>query len=231
MSADPLRARISAAAAAEPSPTRAEVQRRNILIGMVAVASAVAAFVLFTRLMSDGQLVRFGGEIAPLQYVERSIWLVATTAGGSLVVALAVVWLALRRGRSMLGRSPRWLLYGGALTPIVLFAWKMGWSVAFGESMVAWPERLGLKCLALSLLVAIGPLLSFLAVRRSAPVRPALNGAIMGFAAGACAWVSVDLWCPVAYVPHILLGHVLPLFVLAAAGALLGHAFLSLRRR
>ena len=46
----------------------------------------------------------------------------------------------------------------------------------------------------------------------------------MGFAAGACAWVAVDLWCPVAYVPHVLLGHVLPLFVLAGAGALLGQA-------
>jgi hypothetical protein len=41
----------------------------------------------------------------------------------------------------------------------------------------------------------------------------------------------VDLWCPVAYVPHLLLGHVLPLFVIAGAGALLGQAVLSLRRR
>ena len=73
------------------------------------------------------------------------------------------------------------------------------------------------------------PLLSFLAIRRSAPVQPALNGAGLGLAAGACAWVAVDLWCPVAYVPHLLLGHVLPLFVLAGAGALLGQALLSPR--
>jgi hypothetical protein len=32
-------------------------------------------------------------------------------------------------------------------------------------------------------------------------------------------------------VPHLLLGHVLPLFVLAAAGALLGQALLSVRPR
>ena len=93
------------------------------------------------------------------------------------------------------------------------------------------PERPGERCLSLSLLVAVGPLLSFLAIRRHAPVRPALNGAVMGFAAGACAWVAVDLWCPVAYVPHVLLGHVLPLFVLAGAGALLGQPLLSLRPR
>jgi hypothetical protein len=41
----------------------------------------------------------------------------------------------------------------------------------------------------------------------------------------------VDLWCPVAYVPHLVLGHLLPLFVLAGAGALLGQALLSLLRR
>jgi len=39
----------------------------------------------------------------------------------------------------------------------------------------------------------------------------------------------VDLWCPVASVPHLLLGHVLPLGILAAVGALLGDALLSLR--
>ena len=85
--------------------------------------------------------------------------------------------------------------------------------------------------MALSLLVAAGPLLSFIAIRRSAPAQPALNGAIMGFAAGACAWLAVDLWCPVAFVPHLLLGHVLPIGVLAAGGALLGRAFLAPRVR
>ena len=139
--------------------------------------------------------------------------------------------LALGRGRSMLGRSRRWLLYGGVLIPVSLLAWKVGCSIVFGDAMVPWPERPGERCLALTLLVAAGPLLSFLAIRRRAPVQPALNGAVIGFAAGACAWVAVDAWCPVAYVPHLLLGHVLPLFVLAGAGALLGQMLLSLRPR
>ena len=68
-------------------------------------------------------------------------------------------------------------------------------------------------------------------MRRRAPVQPVLNGAAMGFAAGACAWVAVDLWCPVADVQHLLLGHVLPLGILGGAGALLGYALLSLRAR
>jgi hypothetical protein len=226
-----LRARVLAAAAAEPVPTRAAVNRRNMLIGMVAGAVGIGAFVIFAVFMSESQLLRLGGEVVPQQSLQRPVWLVATTVGGALGVAAMAVWLALGRGHSMLGRSRRWLLYGGVLIPISLLAWKVSCSIAFGDPMVAWPERPGERCLALSLLVAVGPLLSFLAIRRRAPARPALNGAVMGFAAGACAWVAVDLWCPVAYVPHVLLGHVLPLFVLAGAGALLGQTLLSLRPR
>ena len=226
MSAE-LRARVLAAAAAEPSPTRAAVRRRNLFMGLVATASGIGAFVIFAALMSEGGLLRLGGEIAPQQHLERPVGLVVATASGALGVAATAVWLALRRGRSMLGRSRRRLLCGAILIPISLLAWKIGCSIAFAAAMVAWPERPGERCLALSLLVAAGPLLSFIAIRRSAPVQPALNGAVMGFAAGACAWVAAELWCPVAFVPHLLLGHVLPLGVLAAGGALLGRAFLE----
>ena len=228
---DELRTRVLAAAAAEPSPTRAAVSRRNMLIAVVAAASGIGAFMIFAEFMSDSRLLRLGGEVVPQQSLERSVWLVAATAGGALGVAAMALWLALGSGRSMLGRSRRWLLYGGVLIPVILLAWKVGCSIAFGDAMVPWPERPGERCLALTLLVAAGPLLSFLAIRRRAPVQPALNGAVMGFAAGACAWVAVDAWCPVAYVPHLLLGHVLPLFVLAGVGALLGQTLLSLRPR
>jgi hypothetical protein len=50
--------------------------------------------------------------------------------------------------------------------------------------------------------------------------RPALTGAALGVAAGACSWLLVDLWCPVAHPEHIALGHLLPLVLLAGAGAL-----------
>lgn len=228
MSAE-LRARVIAAVAAEPSPTRAAVRRRNVFMGLLAAASGVGAFVIFAAFMSEGHLVRFGGDVAPQHYLERPVRVVVATATGGLVVAATAVWLALRRGRSMLGRSRRRLLCGAVLIPISLLAWKVGCSVALGAAMVPWPERPGERCLALSLLVAAGPLLSFLAIRHSVPVQPMLNGAVIGFAAGACAWVATDLWCPVAFVPHLLLGHVLPLGVLAAAGALLGRAFLQPR--
>ena len=226
-----LRARVLSAAAREPSPTRAKVVRRNTLLCTLGAVGGMMVFVIFALSMPENQLLRLGGQVSPQQYVERSVWLVATTAGGALGAASVALWLALWRGRSMLGRSRRTLLYGSALIPLGLFTWKVLSSVAFGYPMIAWPERPGLKCLALSLLIAIGPLLAFLAVRRSAPVRPALNGALMGVAAGACAWIAVDLWCPVASIPHLLLGHVLPLSILAAAGAILGNSLLTLRSR
>lgn len=225
-----LRARVLSAAAAEESPTRAQVTRRNMFLSMVAAASGFAAFVVFAVFMSEGEMVRLGGDVAVQQHVERSILLVLMTAGGALAVAAAALWLAVLRGQSMLGRPGRWLLLGCVLIPIGLFAWKVGWSFVFGDPMMAWPGRSGLRCLSVSLLVALGPLLSFVAMRRSVPLHPALNGAAMGVAAGACAWVATDLWCPVAYVPHLLLGHVLPLVILACLGALLGRAMLTLRR-
>ena len=230
MSAE-LKALVLAAAAAEPSPTRAAVKRRNILISVLAAAIGVGAFVIFALLTSEGQLVRLGGEVAPHRHIARPVWLVVTTAGGALGIAAIALWFALCRGRSMLGRSRSWLLYGIALIPLALFAWKVSCSLAFADPMAEWPDRLGLKCLSLSLLVAAGPLLALLAVRRNAPVQPALNGAAIGVASGACAWVALDLWCPVAFVPHLLLGHVLPLCIVAGTGALLGQALLSLRSR
>ena len=121
----------------------------------------------------------------------------------------------------MLGRSRSWLLCGIVLIPVGLLVWKVTCSLAFGDPMAEWVERPGLKCLSLSLLVAAGPLLAFLvARRRSAPVHAALNGAAIGVASGACAWIALDLWCPVSSVPHLLLGHVLPLCILAGTGAL-----------
>jgi hypothetical protein len=230
VSAD-LRARVLAAAAAEAAPTRAAVNRRNRLLGAFGVATGAAAFVTFAMLAPENRWFALGGDVAPGQHVERSAWLVVTTASGALGIAAGASWLALARGRSMLGRPREWLLYALVLIPIGLFAWKVGSSLAFGDAMIAWPERPGLRCLSLSLLVAIGPLLSFLAIRRSAPVGPALNGAVVGLAAGACAWFFVDLWCPVAYVPHLVIGHLLPLLILAGGGALLGSMLLSPSRR
>ena len=228
MSAE-LRARVLAAAAAEPSANRDAVRVHNGWLALVAVASGLCAFAVFAALVSDGRWIGLGGDVSPSLHSERPLLLVAATAGGAFAIAAAVVRLALTRGRSMLGRSRESLVAAAVSAPIVLFAWKMLCSFAFDYTMIEWPDRAGFRCFALTLAVAIGPLASFLAIRRYAPLRPALNGAIVGVAAGACSWVAVDLWCPVAYVPHLVFGHLLPIFLLAAFGAVAGGGYLSPR--
>ena len=117
MSAE-LRARVLAAAAAQRSPTRAVVKRRNVFMSLVAAGSGIGAFLVFAALTSEGHLLRLGGVLAPQQYVERPVGLLVATASGALGVAATALWLALRRSRSMLGRSRRQLLGSAALIPI-----------------------------------------------------------------------------------------------------------------
>jgi hypothetical protein len=48
-------------------------------------------------------------------------------------------------------------------------------------------------------------------------------------AAGAA--VLVDLWCPIGHVGHLLGGHVTPMLLLGAVGALLGPRALGVHAR
>jgi hypothetical protein len=85
--------------------------------------------------------------------------------------------------------------------------------------------------LRLSGLLSLAPMIGALWLRRgSDPVHPRAAGAALGAAIGAGTWVLVDLWCPVAYVPHLLLGHVLPLLLIILCGAALGGPLLGLRK-
>jgi hypothetical protein len=46
---------------------------------------------------------------------------------------------------------------------------------------------------------------------------------------GGLCWVLLDLWCPVGYPRHLLIGHVGPALVLAGIGAVLGRSLLAMR--
>ena len=127
-------------------------------------------------------------------------------------------------------RPTSWLVGVIALAPLVLLAWKAGISAHYPGMTVQWPLRPGFRCLGWSCLMALWPLLSIAAARRgSAPSHPHLGGAAIGTAVGAAIWVLVDLWCPVAYLPHLLLGHLLPLALTILLGTLLGGRYLALR--
>lgn len=203
------------AVGAEPSPPRPVVRRRAW--GWVALSVALAGGVF----LAYGGL-REGGAPRP------ALEIVATTLGAALIAGFGL-WLTLGQ-RSMLSRSAGALVATAVGIPLALLAWKIAWSASFPGGLAPWPGRVGWPCLQISLLTAITPALALLLSRRaSEPRHPRLLGAALGAVAGAFAWVVTDLWCPVGHVPHLLLGHVLPVALFIGVGALLGGACLAVR--
>jgi len=210
-----LRSRVLAAASREPAPVRAQLRRRHAIL----LGSALVVPTLW--------FLAFGG----LRQAGRPSELVVETAAVAALIAIVAAMAGLSRGRSMLGRPGSLLFAAALLTPALLFAGKVLVSSRYPSFMMEQPHRPGLRCLGLSCLMAAWPLVAFVLIRRgSDPTNPHLTGAAMGAAAGAGVWVLVDLWCPVAYVPHLLLGHVLPVMLTTAVGTLLGHRLIALRR-
>jgi hypothetical protein len=211
-----LRAGVIEAARHEPSRTRGQVsvQRRWVALSALLLPSLVF-------------VVSGGVRAAP-----RPGALVLETALGSMLVAAVAASFALRRGRSMLGRPRSHLLAVVLFTPVALFAWKVLASARYAGALAQWPERPGLRCLLLSCLLTVGPLFGLLWSRRgSEPLHPRENAAALGVSVAAGAWVLVDFWCPVAYVPHLLLGHVLPVILGVASAVALGSRWLAPRYR
>ncbi|MCU1276822.1 MAG: putative rane protein, partial [bacterium] len=155
--------------------------------------------------------------------------LMLTTALGAALLAAAVGVIGLGRGCSMVGRRASLLIAMVVATPLLLLAWKIGWSWRY-QMMAPWPSRFGLRCLSLSLAIGCAPLLALVASRQRAhPLYATQNGAAIGAAVASMTWVLVDLWCPVADLRHLLVGHVLPCLAFIACGAIAGRRLLALR--
>lgn len=213
MNGEELRARTIAAARRHPSRTQRAFRVHRFLLMTSSVALSLAIFLLAGGLRS-----------AP-----RPESLLVGTMAGTLTVAVLAVLASMHPGRSMLPR-PRWqLALLIALVPVALFAWKVAWSARYPGMMVDWPERPGLRCFLLTLAMGLGPLVSLILLyRNSEPVRPGLVGGAMGIAVGAVAWGFLELWCPVAFPRHLLIGHVAPALLLAAIGAILGRNIMGM---
>src|SRR5260221_7596575 len=211
-----LRARTIERARCEPSLTRAQVAVRH--------RTATVAVLLVPLLVFIG----LGGvRVAP-----RPAGLVLETVLGSSSLAIGAAIIGVRRGRSMLGRPRSRLVAVALFTPVLLLVWRVLASSRYPSMMTEWPERPGLRCLLLSGALSFVPLLGLLWMRRASdPVHPRATAAALGTAAGASAWVLVDLWCPVGYLPHLLLGHVLPLFLTILASIAFGSRIVLLHFR
>jgi hypothetical protein len=210
-----VKERVLAAVASTPAATRRSVLRSTaILLG----CGVIGALIIF---------LEKGG----LRPTGRPPLLVALTSLGTAVITGVGMAFLFTRGRSMLGRSRAFLLLVSAASTLGFLAWKYGVSVVF-EMTGRFPDRPGFRCLALSVAVGALPLCAaIIAARRSVLVRPGTVGAAFGAGAGLGSAVLVDLWCPVAYLPHLLLGHVLPVVLLAVLGALVGRPILRMARR
>jgi len=216
MNSAELRARTIAAVRAHPSLTHCQFRARAILLLAGSVAVSLGIFFLA------------GG----LRLGPRTESLLAMTMGGALAIALLSVLVGIHRKRSMLARPGWQLALLVASVPVALLVWKIAWSAHYPGMMVNWPARPGLRCFALTLALGIAPLVSLVSLyRHSEPLRPGLVGAAMGTVVAAVAWVLLELWCPVGYPRHLLIGHVAPGLLLALLGVILGRALMAMRNR
>lgn len=211
-----LRARIlDAARNAGPSPTIA--RRRST--AMLALAGAAVA--------SVGLASGFG----PAANRPPRILLAIAIGGGCC--AFAAAWVAATRGGMVLGRTRGALAAVAVLAPIALLAVAtLATGLTGGVVLAGGTARQHFTCLSLTLLFALGPFLALGYARRgSDPVHPRALGAALGAAAGAWGGAMIDVHCGLTAVEHLALGHVLPILIVSAVGALLGARVLGVRSR
>ena len=215
MTSPDRRSRILASVTQMPAPTRGELVRRQAWLVLAGIAGALTLFGVEGGLRATG----------------RPPSLVAWTALGTSCFTGIGMWFLFSRGRSGFRRG--WAVLGLAtLVPAVAFvSWRYGLGSLY-HLAGPWSGRAGYRCFAMS--VATGAILlgaTLMAWRHVDPMTPRATGAAFGAGAGLGSALLVDLWCPVSYVPHLLLGHVLPIAILAAAGAAVGGRILGALRR
>ncbi len=207
-----LRDRVLAAAASTPSRTRKQGERT------ATVFLALSVTIAFCTIELNGGFEHGAGRPLPITIA---------VAGGWVAASAFLTWLVARRQGSNLARRSTILAGAALLTPPLLFAWTRIFYGTYQEPF----ERVGYRCLAFTLVIAVTPLAAFLFLRRGIePRRPMALGAMAGAVCGAWAGVVVDLWCPLTNAPHVLLGHIVPVALLIAGGALLGDRLLGVRR-
>ena len=205
-----LRARVLQSVRANPAPTRGQTLWRNFLLGVVGGGALLSVFAWANGVRQEA----------------RADALVVGTSVGAAMIAIGAAALIVGRGRSAVGRPASVRLAAAVGLPVALLLWKVGFTAQFAGMADRWPDRPGLKCLALGPFSALVWML-----RNTEPNHPRLMGSALGVIAAGVAWVFTDLWCPVAYLPHLMLGHVLPIVILAGLGAAIGRWLLGFRSR
>jgi len=215
----PLKLRVLEAVRQRPMPRRAD--RLLPVVALAVLAAVIMAAVLqwVPRLLGEvGGVAHAAGRPAA-----SGAWILA----GTIALALGSSWFVLPFRRSMLSPARGVLLAVAIGVPVLVGAWLVLWHATYDDPFT----RTGWRCFALTGLTAPWSfaVLAY-ASRRVEPRHPGTAGAALGAAAGAWAAVMVELWCPLSVSEHVLLGHVLPLLVLALAGSAIGARIFRLRR-
>lgn len=210
---DPIKQRLMSAVAARPSRTRRQGLLRAVLFYGLATGAMLALF------QAAGGVAHGG---------TRPSEITMTLVLGSSLIAFAALRFGLGRGRSMTGRSYLVLAAVVVLVPVAAFGWQTHWFGTYVEPA----HRFGWRCMALTVAMGSALLGAGIALRsRSVAANATLHGAAAGAAAGACATVLVDAWCPLTNAAHVAQGHITPLVLLTFAGAVLGRTLLGIRAR
>jgi hypothetical protein len=211
-----LKEHVLAAIRRSPSPVRGAVRREALGVLLAGVAVATALF------------FAAGGAHHALG---RPAWFVGASSALWAAVALLALRAAWRGGIAFGAGSLTSLAVVVVGAPAVLLLASLAF--AEGDPALLRPHTgPDLPCFALTLAAAVVPLIGLSRARRSSdPMHPVASGAALAVASGAFAGVMVDLWCPVAAPRHVLVGHILPIGLLAVLGAAVGARVIAMRPR
>lgn len=208
-----LRDAILAKAKAKQSPTVKQVGKQRAMLVLAALVPACAVL----------GVMGVGPKGRPL-----ALALLVTVGWSAVAVAASALVFS---SKSPLGPSRPRMRWLALLAPVsLLFVTGLGLAL-FPDT---WSGVLGAKnhatCMGLGLVMGLAPLASMLFhLKGTDPTDPAAHGAALGATAGTWAGVGTMLLCPHHTAEHVLVGHVLPVLVFTAAGAILGTRVLSLK--
>ena len=196
-------------APAQASPTRSERRRWQIVAACAAVVYE-AGWVLFVERRPD--------------LARMSWWTLALELALPLISVAIALTAAVRRGRSGLGLPSPYLITSALLTPLFFGAGE--WLIARETLRVTaagfW--RSALVCIAVTGLLAAGPLvLGAFAFRRAFASSAIWRTAALGVACGALAASTMSVVCSDESAAHVLLAHGSWMFIGGLSGALLAR--------
>lgn len=215
-----MKARVLAALPEAPAPGMP--LRRRLALGVLALPGAAVLVIAARHAIFGRSPLRFDLGALPLGPFVAELGLC-----GALGVAATVV--AVRPGRHGLGSAARALAATSVAVAPVYAAIALASPVecdlpaAASSQLHPW----GLPCLMVATLIgALALSVLTWSLRRAVPSAARLRGAALGAASGAWAGLALVVHCPSSAPVHLLVGHVLPVAVFAAAGALAAPAFL-----